>query len=117
MFANCNSDEQAATAGEFLQLSALVGYLGLISADAQELGAARGTVDTSVATVAAPFYGHRSETLISGAPLSVRESAFASERRPSRAKELIAELHVINAQIHQIMAQVERAMSRLAITG
>src|SRR5689334_7826455 len=69
MFANSNSDKQAATAGEFLQLSALVGYLGLISADAQELGAARGTVDTSVATVAAPFYGHRSETLISGSPV------------------------------------------------
>ena len=117
MFANSNSDEQAATAGEFLQLSALVGYLGLISADAQELGAARGTVDTSVATVATPFYGHRSETQSSGAPVNFPESPLASTPRPSRAKELIAELHVINGQIHQIMAQVERAMSRLATTG
>ena len=114
MFANSNSDEQAATAGEFLQLSALVGYLGLISADALEVGAARGTIDTSVTAVAAQFYSHRSETLISGVPVSVPESPFYSARRPSRAKDLVAELHVINAQIHQIMAQVERAMSRLA---
>jgi len=77
------------------------------------MSAARGTVNTNVDAIERPYYGDRSETLLSGAPVGTA----GSEPPRHRAKDLIAELKMINGQIHRIMFQVERAVTRLGIAG
>ena len=115
MFNSIGQDDEARSAGESLQISALLGFAALLSPDAGE--ARRGTVDATVEAVERSFYGKRSDTLINGMPVSTdhEEPAMAAPRL--RAKDLIAELNLINRQIHRIMFQVDRAVTRLGTTG
>ena len=116
MFDSIGQDGEARTVGESLQISALLGFAALLSPEAGEAGARRGTIDATVEAVERSFYGKRSDTLINGMPVSTER-----EERPMgarlRAKDLIAELNLINRQIHRIMFQVDRAVSRLGTTG
>lgn len=109
-------DDATLVSGETLQMSALVGYAALILSEAEELGSARvrGTVEASVETADHHDFGRQSETLIHGAPLSQRTQSTEPLRPKLRAKDLVDELHAINAQIHHIMFQVEQAVARLA---
>lgn len=117
MFDNIGQDDEARTAGESLQISALLGFAGLISPDIGQDGSARGTVDASVEAGERSFYGKRSDTLINGAPVSAGHPASAADRPKPCAKDLIAELNLINRQIHRIMFQVDRAVTRLGTIG
>jgi len=114
MFNSIGQDDEARSAGESLKISALLGFAALLSPDAGE--ARRGTVDATVETVERSFYGKRSETLINGMPVSTEHEEPAVAPR-LRAKDLIAELNLINRQIHRIMFQVDRAVTRLGTTG
>jgi hypothetical protein len=115
MFDNIGKDVEVRTAGDSLQISALLGFAALISPDVGDVGGRRGTVDTSVGAVERSFYGEGSENLISGAP--VGSASGGSEPPRLRAKDLIAELNMINRQIHRIMFQVDRAVTRLGTIG
>ena len=118
MFDNSSHDGEVRTAGESLQISALLGFAALISPDIGEVGVARGTVDTSVEAVERSFYGKRSDTVINGAPVvSPPDTAPGPVSPRLRAKDLIAELNMINRQIHRIMFQVDRAVTRLGTSG
>jgi hypothetical protein len=110
-----DQDDGTRTPGESLQISALLGFAALISPDVGEIGSSRGTVDTSVEAVERSFYGEGSENLISGMPVGSTASGSAPARL--RAKDLIAELNMINRQIHRIMFQVDRAVTRLGTSG
>lgn len=114
MFNSIGQDDQARSAAESLQISALLGFAALLSPDAGE--ARRGTVDATVEAVERSFYGKRSDTLINGMPVSTEHEEPAVAPR-LRAKDLIAELNLINRQIHRIMFQVDRAVTRLGTTG
>ena len=114
MFNSIGQDDEARSAGESLQISALLGFAALLSPDAGE--ARRGTVDATVEAVERSFYGKRSDTLINGMPVSTEHEGPAVAPR-LRAKDLIAELNLINRQIHRIMFQVDRAVTRLGTTG
>src|SRR5689334_10891949 len=70
MFNSIGQDDEARSAGESLQISALLGFAALLVPDAGEAGARRGTVDATVEAVERSFYGKRSETLINGMPVS-----------------------------------------------
>ena len=116
MFDNIGQDDAARKAGDSLQISALLGFAALISPDMGEVGAERGTVDANVEFVERSFYGKRSDTLINGMPLNTElEPPMVAPRL--KAKDLIAELNLINSQIHRIMFQVDRAVTRLGTTG
>lgn len=116
MFDKLSQNDEVRTPSESLQISALLGFAALLSPDLGEVGAARGTVDINIEAVERSFYGKRSETVINGAPVSTHlTSTLASPRL--RAKDLIAELSVINRQIHRIMFQVDRAVTRLGTCG
>ena len=115
MFDDIGQDDEARNAGESLQISALLGFAGLISPDIGQDGSARGTVDASVEAGERSFYGKRSDALINGAPVS--SGHLASDRPRPCAKDLIAELNMINRQIHRIMFQVDRAVTRLGTIG
>ena len=115
MFNSIGQDDQARSAGESLQISALLGFAALLSQDAGE--ARRGTVDATVETVERSFYGKRSDMLINGMPVSTDHEEPAIVAPRLRAKDLIAELNLINRQIHRIMFQVDRAVTRLGTTG
>ena len=110
MVDNSGQDDEVRTSGDNLQVSALIGFAALILPDVGEIGTTRGTVDTSVEAVERSYYGDRSSTLINGTPVSAQ-----SNQPPPRlrAKDLIAELNMINRQIHRIMFQVDRAVARL----
>ena len=114
MFNSIGQDDEARSAGESLQISALLGFAALLSPDAGE--ARRGTVDATVEAVERSFYGKRSDMLINGMPVSTEHEEPAVAPR-LRAKDLIAELNLINRQIHRIMFQVDRAVTRLGTTG
>ena len=114
MFNSIGQDDEARSAGESLQISALLGFAALLSPDAGE--ARRGTVDATVEAVERSFYGKRSDMLINGMPVSTDHEEPAVAPR-LRAKDLIAELNLINRQIHRIMFQVDRAVTRLGTTG
>ena len=119
MFTNSNPDNETPSAGQGLNACALFGYAALVLADAELLRTpVQGTVGTTVEASGDPhFYVRQSEALIRGAPVTQDATQPAPVSRQLRAKDLIAELHAINAQIHQIMFQVERAVSRLATSG
>lgn len=119
MFATSNPDDEERSDGEGVQAAALFGYAALLLADAELLGASvQGTIGANVQAIGElDFYAQRSETLISGLPVSLEPAQSQSKTRAFRAKDLIAELDAINAQIHKIMFQVERAVSRLATSG
>jgi hypothetical protein len=106
--------DNSTQAGEPLQISALFGFAALISSDPGD-ASATGTIDTSIEAVERSFYGEGSENLITGVPVGVK--ALESPRARLRAKDLIAELNMINQQIHRIMFQVDRAVSRLGTSG
>ena len=112
MVDNPGQDDQVRTSGDTLQVSALLGFAALILPDVGELGPTRGTVDTNVEAVERSYYGDCSDTLINGAPVTVQPNQAPPPRR-LRAKDLIAELDLINGQIHRIMFQVDRAVERL----
>jgi len=114
MFNSIGQDDEARSAGESLQISALLGFAALLSPDAGE--ARRGTVDATVEAIERSFYGKRSDMLINGMPVSTEHEEPALAPR-LRAKDLIAELNLINRQIHRIMFQVDRAVTRLGTTG
>jgi len=114
MFNSIGQDDEARSAGESLQISALLGFAALLSPDAGE--ARRGTVDATVEAIERSFYGKRSDMLINGMPVSTEHEEPAVAPR-LRAKDLIAELNLINRQIHRIMFQVDRAVTRLGTTG
>lgn len=115
MFDSLDQHDGTRTAGESLQISALLGFAALISPDVGEIGTSRGTVDTSVEAVERSFYGEGSENLISGTPIGSTSGGLPPPRL--RAKDLIAELNMINQQIHRIMFQVDRAVTRLGTSG
>ena len=117
MFDNIGQDDAARSAGDSLQISALLGFAAMISPDVSEVGAGRGTVDATVEFVERSFYGKRSDALINGMPLSTEllEPPMAAPRL--KAKDLVAELNLINSQIHRIMSQVDRAVTRLGTSG
>jgi len=119
MFADSTSDDEDRLTDERLHPASLFGYAALLLSDAELLGfPVQGTVEASVETVdRRDFYAHGSETLIRGLPVSQEQTGSVAASRQLRAKDLIAELHAINAQIHHIMFQVERAVSRLATSG
>ena len=116
MFISIGQDDEARSASESLQISALLGFAALLSPDAAEPGARRGTIDATVEAVERSFYGKRSDMLINGMPVSTEHEEPAVAPR-LRAKDLIAELNLINRQIHRIMFQVDRAVTRLGTTG
>jgi hypothetical protein len=117
MFDNIGQDDAARTAGESLQISALLGFAALISPDVGEDDGDRRTVDATVEAVERSFYGKRSDTLINGMPVGAESRAPAIAAPRLRAKDLIAELNLINRQIHRIMFQVDRAVTRLGTSG
>lgn len=117
MFDSIGQDGEARTVGESLQISALLGFAALLSSEAGETGARRGTIDATVEAVERSFYGKRSDTLINGMPVSTEREERPMGAPRLRAKDLIAELNLINRQIHRIMFQVDRAVSRLGTTG
>jgi hypothetical protein len=112
MFDNSGQDEEVRTSGDNLQVSALLGFAALFLPDVGEATAARGTVDTNVEAIERSYYGDRSDTLINGAPVAAQANRTPPPPR-LRAKDLIAELDLINGQIHRIMFQVDRAVARL----
>ena len=112
MVENPGQDEQVRTSGDTLQVSALLGFAALILPDIGEISTTRGTVHTNVEAVERPYYGDRSDTLINGAPVTARPARSSPPPR-FKAKDLIAELDMINGQIHRIMFQVDRAVERL----
>ena len=112
MFDNIGQDDAARSTGESLQISALLGLAALISPEV----AARGTIDANVEAVERSFYGNKSDTLINGMPVVGDQQLPIAEPR-LRAKDLIAELNLINSQIHRIMFQVDRAVTRLGTSG
>jgi len=114
MFNSIGQNDEARSAGESLQISALLGFAALLSPDAGE--ARRGTVDATVEAVERSFYGKRSDMLINGMPVSTEHEEPAVAPR-LRANDIIAELNLINRQIHRIMFQVDRAVTRLGTTG
>jgi hypothetical protein len=73
-----------------------------------------GTVGATISAIDRHFYGEVSDIVTHGAPMDVAEQPAQSPPSQLRAKDLIAELHSINAQIHRIMFQVERAVAHLA---
>jgi hypothetical protein len=111
MVDNSGQDDQVRTSGDNLQVSALLGFAALFLPDVGEATAARGTVDTNVEAIERSYYGDRSDTLINGAPVAAQANRTTPPRL--RAKDLIAELDMINGQIHRIMFQVDRAVARL----
>jgi hypothetical protein len=119
MFATSNQDDEVVTADEPLQGGSLFGYSVPLFPDGEWLGSPiEGTIGASMESADDPhFYGRRSETLIRGTPVGKERSGLEPFPRQLRARDLIAELHAINAQIHQIMFQVDRAVSRLATSG
>ena len=112
MFENSGQDEDVRTSGDTLQVSALLGFAALILPDVGEIGSTRGTVDTNVEAIERSYYGDGSDTLINGAPVTPEANQAPPPPR-FRAKDLIAELDLINGQIHRIMFQVDRAVERL----
>jgi hypothetical protein len=117
MFDNIGHDDDACTVGESLQISALLGFAAFLSPEIGEARAARGTIDASVEAVERTFYGKRSDMVVNGAPISARSTQSGSAPPKLRAKDLIAELNLINRQIHRIMFQVDRAVTRLGTSG
>lgn len=117
MFDEIGTDEEGSRAGDCLQISALLGFAASISPDIGEVGSARGTIDASVEAVERSFYGKQSDTVINGAPVTARHAERASDAPRLCAKDLIAELNLINRQIHRIMFQVDRAVTRLGTIG
>jgi hypothetical protein len=94
--------DDAATSGEPLRQAALFGYAALV-----------GTVDATVEAAERNYYDRGSEMLIRGAPLASGHLPANPPKPQFRAKDLIAELNIINSQIHQIIFQVEKAVAQL----
>lgn len=117
MFDSIGQNDEVRSVGESLQITALLGFAALLSPDAADAGARRGTVDATVEAVERSFYGKRSDTLINGMPVSLEPEVPTMAAPRLRAKDLIAELNLINRQIHRIMFQVDRAVTRLGTTG
>jgi hypothetical protein len=77
----------------------------------------RGTVPATVGETERRSYDYSSEALIRGWPVRDSQVAAVKSSQKVRAKDLVAELDLINSQIHRMMFQVERAVARLATSG
>jgi hypothetical protein len=76
-----------------------------------------GTIDATVEAPEGSCYGTLFRSWIR-APLAMnRMEASRASSGGFRAKDLIAELDIINGQIHRMMFQVERAVAHLATSG
>ena len=119
MYANPHPDDEPEAAGDSLDVSApmTIAPLTFSAVEHPHDVAVEGTVGASVALDDRHFYVRASETLVRGTPLAIASKP--PQRDPSRvrAKDLVEELHSINAQIHRIMFQVEKAVARLASSG
>jgi hypothetical protein len=115
MFATSTQDDDVPATGEPVRASGRLGYAAPILAE--DSVAVHGTVGANMTATDPHFYGRGSEAVTAGVPVREHGASVKPVPRQPRTKDLIAELHAINAQIHQIMFQVERAVSRLATSG
>lgn len=113
-----HQDGAALAAGGPLQVSALLGNAAAIVAGPHVAGSAPvdGTIGARIEAAERRFYPLKSDALICTGPVRPAPAP-PVQRRILRARDLIGELHSINAQIHKIMFQVDKAVARLATGG